>query len=125
MNKRLLVFLLTIATAFVITYFPHLHFISKYNEDYDVLFKMYLFHSLSSLIVYVFIELVFNKLPNQTGFAFLASVFMKIGFFILLFSNYIYREEPLGMYERVSIIIPFFAFLIIESVFSFKLLNES
>ena len=125
MKKRILIFIATIIVAFFFSYLPHQYFISTINKDYSVLFEMYLFHSISSVIVYLFIELIFNKLPNQTGFAFLTTVFVKIGFFMLFFSSDIYDVEVLEMYMKLAIILPFFLFLIIEAIFSFSLLNKA
>ena len=124
MKRRLLVFFITITILFIVVYFPHSYFIYGIAGDYPVMFSMYLFHAISSVVVYFFIELVFGKVPDQTGFAFLASVFIKVGFFMLLFSSYIYKDQPLEIYEKMAIITPFFLFLITESIFSFRLLNK-
>ena len=125
MKKRLIVFFITILILFLAVYFPHAYIIRGVAGDYPVMFQMYLFHALSSIIVYVFIELVFSKIPDQTGFAFLASVFIKVGFFMLFFSGYVYKDQPLEVFEKMAIVTPFFLFLITESIFSFKLLNKA
>lgn len=125
MKKRLLIFFVTVLVSFIAIYFSHFYLmIDKFAEN-DILFKMYIFHFISSLLVYGGVEFVFSHLPDQAGFAFLASVLIKIGFFVLIFSGYIYKDVPLEMYEKTSIVIPFFTFLLIEAIFSFNLLNKS
>ncbi|AUC77745.1 hypothetical protein CW732_03400 [Olleya sp. Bg11-27] len=86
--------------------------------------KLYLFHGVAVLIVYLSIELVNSKLPNQLGFAYLTLMFVKIGVFILLFQSSIFSETNLSLPDRLGLVIPFFLFLIIETACIAKLLKE-
>lgn len=126
MKKRIAKFFLIAFALFGITYSLNLFLLEKNNlETLLPILGMYLYHSISGLVVYASIEFVFSKLPDQTGFAFLASVFLKIGFFVLIFSPYIYSDNALQIQDKLSIIVPFFTFLLLEAFFSFKLLNEA
>jgi hypothetical protein len=64
------------------------------------------------------------KLPSQAGYAYLASMFLKIGFFVMIFQSTIFSDIELEKFERVSLIIPLFLFLIIEAVAVSRLLNS-
>lgn len=126
MIKRIVNFFVVTVLLFAVTFSLHQYLLSNKNLISSLpILGMYLFHSISGAIVYTLVELVFSKLPNQAAFAFLASIFLKIGFFILIFSSSIFTENPLQMFERLSIVVPFFSFLLVESFFSFKLLNEA
>jgi hypothetical protein len=86
--------------------------------------KLYLFHGVAVLIVYLSIELVNSKLPNQLGFAYLTLMFVKIGDFILLFQSSIFSDIDLSLLDRLGLLIPFFLFLVIETACIAKLLKE-
>ncbi len=86
--------------------------------------QVYLFYAIAALLVYAVVVIVAKKLPSQAGYAFLAMVFLKIGFFVVLFSSVLFTEARLPMLERVSLIIPFFMFLGLEAIQITKLLNK-
>jgi len=100
---------------FIIKYVLYLH-------SYSLL-SIYLFHIISAIIVYCIVELIASILPNQAGYAYLASVFLKLGFFVLIFNNPVFTET-LSKPERFSLVIPLFLFLISEALATAKLLNS-
>jgi hypothetical protein len=125
MIKRILVFLAAIFIVFAVSYFSH-DYILQSKEillSYS-LFSIYLFHVVSAIIVYAIVELVAYKLINQAGYAYLASVFLKIGFFVLIFKASVFANEALTKPERISLVIPLFLFLISEAIAVSKLLNS-
>ena len=124
MIKRIITYVLTIAITFLISYFVHQYILSNMNLSVSYsLLNVYLFHVIATIIVYGIIEYVAEKLPSQAGYAYLTSVFLKIGFFTLIFQSSILSEVKLPLFERVSLIAPFFFFLLIEAIFTSKLLN--
>ena len=125
MIKRILIYLSVIALVFVVVFFTH-QYVLEYKQlvlSYSLL-NVYLFNAIVSIIIYGCIELVAEKLPSQAGFAFLACVFLKIGFFVVLFQTTVFPEVKLEMFQRLSLMIPFFLFIIIEAVAIAKLLNS-
>ncbi|RBW59877.1 hypothetical protein DS884_06510 [Tenacibaculum sp. E3R01] len=88
------------------------------------LLGVYLFHVVSATIVYLIVEFVADKMPNQAGYAYLASIFLKIGFFVLVFQASVFTNEQLTKPERFSLVIPLFLFLILEAIAVSKLLNS-
>ena len=126
MIKRIGFFVVLILVMFASLFLLNQYFIDQNDANVNLpLLGMYIFHASSSIIIYLIVEAVFSKLPNQTGFAYLASVFLKIGFFILLFASNVFSDSPLNMAEKLSIVAPFFTFLLVEAAFSFKLLNNA
>ena len=125
MIKRILVFLAAIFIVFAVSYFTHDYVLQlkEVSLSYS-LFSVYLFHVVSVVIVYAIVELVAYKLINQAGYAYLVSVFLKIGFFVLIFKTSVFANEALTKPERISLVIPLFLFLISEAIAVSKLLNN-
>jgi hypothetical protein len=86
--------------------------------------NVYLFNAIASILVYACVELIADTLPNQAGYAFLACVFLKIGFFVLLFQAAVFPEIKLALFQRISLMFPFCLFIIIEALGLAKLLNS-
>lgn len=125
MIKRILGYLVVACLAFAITFFIHNYSLSMKNLylSYSLL-NVYLFNFIASLLIYTSIEVLAEKLPSQAGYGFLACVFLKIGFFVVLFQDTVFSEVRLELYQRLSLVIPFFLFIIIESIAIAKLLNS-
>jgi hypothetical protein len=123
MIKRIITYASFIALLFVVVFFTHQNFIRIENLRYS-LFFVYLFHSISTLIIYILIEVISMKLPNQAGYAYLASIFLKIGFFVLLFNATVFSDAVLEKEERISLVVPLFLFLIVEASAVSRLLNS-
>lgn len=125
MIKRIFQFIVAIAILFLISYMPHNYVLSLKEIHISFsLFSVYLFHVIAAVIVYVIVEFVADKIPNQAGYAYLASIFLKIGFFVLLFQASVFANEQLTKPERFSLVIPLFLFLIAEAIAVSKLLNS-
>ncbi|MDH5474453.1 MAG: DUF6168 family protein [Cyclobacteriaceae bacterium] len=126
MIRRVSIYFTALAVVFFVTYFFH----SYYHEDtgqslsYSLL-DMYFFHAISSLFVYIAVEIINLKFSHQTGYAYLVLVFLKIGFFAIIFSSSLLSEISLNMLDRISIIIPMFLFLTLEAIFCSRLLNDN
>lgn len=125
MIKRILNFLTAIIIVFAVSYFSNLYLLqSKEITISFTLLSVYLFHSIAAIIIYSIVEFVADKMPNQAGYAYLASVFLKIGFFVLIFKATVFTNESLAKAERLSLVIPLFIFLITEAIAISKLLNS-
>ena len=122
MNKRILYVVVIILVLLAIAYNLQ-NYLTEDNLPYS-LQKLYLFHGIAVLIVYLGIELIYDKMPNQIGAAYLTMMFLKIGIFILLFKSTIFSEQDLAMQHRLGLLIPFFLFLIVETVCIAKLLKS-
>lgn len=125
MIKRILVYLLVVCIAFLVVFVTHDYALNtkELYLSYSLL-NVYLFNFIASVLIYIGIEIIAEKLPSQAGYGFLACVFLKIGFFVMLFQNTVFSEVRLELYQRLSLIIPFFLFIVIESIAIAKLLNS-
>lgn len=125
MIKRIFGYLVIACLAFAIAFFIHDYSLNmkELYLSYSLLY-VYLFNFIASVIIYTSIEVLAEKLPSQAGYGFLACVFLKIGFFVVLFQDTVFSEVRLELYQRLSLIVPFFLFIIIESIAIAKLLNS-
>ncbi|SEC36026.1 hypothetical protein SAMN04489761_2775 [Tenacibaculum sp. MAR_2009_124] len=125
MIKRIIIFLVVVLIAYIASYLPHFYIlqIKQLTLGYS-LFSVYGFFVIAAILIYGIVEFIADKMPNQAGYAYLASMFLKIGFFLLIFQNAIFKEAVLTKAEKFSLIIPLFLFLALEAVFISKLLNN-
>ncbi len=98
MNKRILYVVVIILVLLAVAYNLQ-NYLTEDNLPYS-LQKLYLFHGIAVLIVYLGIELIYDKMPNQIGAAYLTMMFLKIGIFILLFKSTIFTEQDLAIQHR-------------------------
>ena len=124
MIKRIVYFIIAIIILFTLSYSLHQYILqSKEITPRFSLLSIYLFHVVSAIVIYLIVELVAKYLVSQAGYAYLSSVFLKLGFFVLIFKNPVFTED-LSKPERISLIIPLFLFLITEALATAKLLNS-
>ena len=124
MIKRIIYFIVAIIVLFILSYPLHNYVVTsqEISLSYSLL-SIYIFHIISAIIIYCIVEAIANYLPSQAGYGYLASVFLKLGFFVLIFKNPVFTEN-LSKPERISLVIPLFLFLISEALGAGKLLNS-
>lgn len=123
MPKRILLFITLSSIIGVVLFYANNIYLKDLTTRFSLI-NIYLFFTIASCIIYALVELVAEFLPNQAGFAYLATMFIKIGLFLLIFKNAIFAEKSLEVHEKTSIILPFFLFLITEGIMIGKLLNK-
>jgi hypothetical protein len=124
MYKRLLLFAFISLAIAIFMLFIQKWYLSDQNEFLSYsLDSVYVFHFISFIFIIGSVELLSKKLPDQVGYFYLASIFVKIGLFVLVFKETIFSDTPLEFIERISIIIPFFMFLVFEAIYSGRLMN--
>lgn len=125
MFKRFGLYTVLVIILAVLLFLSHQYFLSGYEDKVSFsIVDMYVFHFVSYIVICLGVEYLANKLPSQVGYAYLASVFVKIGLFVLIFKSAIFSEAELTMPERLSIVIPMFVFLILEAVYCGRLMNS-
>ena len=122
MLKRISLVVFLFILLFAVSYGVHV-FLLKGVLSFS-LGAIYLFHLISACLVYIIVELVSSKLPNQAGYAYLMMMCLKIGFFVLIFQNDVFSKPDLSQFERISLVIPLFLFLIAEAIAVGRLLNN-
>lgn len=123
--KRVVSYFILTTLVGVSTYF--LHNLIEFDQPGEIkfLYSVYTYFYIFSLITYLIMEVIYSFLPNSTGLIFLASVFVKLGFFTLMYKSIIFSEKALIMADKLAIIIPFIVFLLLEVVGLIRLLNSA
>ena len=122
MPKRILTTVAIIVAIFFISYGLNNYVVGQ-ALPFSLL-SVYLFHAIATIIIYLIVETLNEKLPNQVGYAYLMLICFKIGAFVLIFQKSIFSLETLEMTSRISLVIPLFVFLITEGVIIGKLLSS-
>ena len=123
MSKRILSYLVLLLIAFMVAFFVHSSVVDSNAYPYSLL-NIYFFHVIAATIVYFLIEGVFLLAPNKAGYLYLAAIFIKIGFFVLLFKDSVMLNDLSTKSAKVSLIVPLFLFLVIEAFGVSKVLNS-
>lgn len=123
MNKRIICVVILILVLLIGAYSLQ-NYLTPETLPYS-LENLYLFHGIAVLIVYLSVELINKQMPNQLGYAYLTLIFFKMGLFILIFKSTIFSDIDLTLAERLGLLVPFFLFLIVETVCIAKLLKSN
>ena len=113
---------LSLGTAF----FLHIAFLKgKGLPPYDNLIELsYVVNSILAAIIFVALYMFRQKLKNQIGFLFIAGSFLKFIFFFILFYPSFKADGEMSGLEFASFFIPYGISLIIETVFTAKMLKK-
>ena len=122
MLKRILIVTAALVVLFLIAFNIH-NYLSIQALSFPLI-SVYGFHAIATIIVYVVVELVASKLPNQAGYAYLMLMFFKIGAFVLLFQTSVFAKDQLEQADKIALVVPLFLFLIVEAIAVGKLLNS-
>lgn len=115
--KRIIKFNLIAISLFVLLFSVHNYLIEAFETKVAFsLISIYLFFGIASIVIITGLELLFKYLPSSTGYAFLVSVFLKMGLFILLFFAGSLSEVALNKVDKISILIPLFSFMTLETL---------
>jgi len=89
------------------------------------LIKLYSFLGIATFLSVSGMHYLYSIVPNQLGYTFLVTVFVKFGAALLLFPQLLSDEADLSRMEILSFLIPYFLFLSIEAVLVIKWLNKN
>lgn len=124
MTKRIILFLAIAILVFLMGSFLHQYILDiKNTPTVFSLANVYFFHLLASCSIYILMELTCEFMPANAGYAYLALMFMKFGFFLLCFQTYVFGEIALTQPEKTALIVPLLLFLTLEATAIAKLLN--
>lgn len=124
MIKRTLVsMVVAIAVTFVLYYF-HRFLIDHYSASLSFkLMDTYIFHFVAYFCVVVGLEFTRKVTPDNVGFGYFATIFIKLGAFALIFGSVLFAQESLSMFERLSIVVPLLIFIFMETIHCSRLLR--
>ncbi|MCX2681184.1 DUF6168 family protein [Galbibacter sp. EGI 63066] len=126
MKKKIISFLGIVSPLVVILAVAQSYLQTSLFPDtmfYYSMWSIYTFHFLSTIIVYFSTLGVNKKMPDKTGFAFLALSLLKMLAAIVFLVPLIQSEMTDPIPSVFSFFIPYFIFLFIETFFVLKLLK--
>lgn len=123
-NKSLFFYFLTIILIGFISYIIH----SEINDDnkssiIDLKYS-YFFNFIVSILILLSVIFTARKSFDKTGFVFMGGSILKILASILFLLPIFINNEVNVLPEIINFFVPYFIFLIIEMVFSLKVLNS-
>lgn len=98
-------------------------FLLKDMQLYYPLYAIYLFHFLATLFIYIILLYIYNNFQDKTGFAFMGASLLKMLAAVLFLLPMMLNnsENPFG--NLLSFFIPYFMFLVFETIYAVKLIN--
>ena len=127
MNKDIFTYIVTFVVLFLIGLYSHQVILSSKEIQLSFsLEKIYLFHAFFSAMVCINLRwaATFEKITPQLGYIYLGSLLLKLLLFGVFFYNSILQKEDFTFSEKISLLIPFFIFLLVEVFFTAKILNK-
>ena len=102
--------------------FALVNYLFETNLFYSTI-SIFAFHILATLIIYVFLVYVHENFKDKTGFAFMgASLLKMLGAVLFLLPMMLNNtEEPFQ--DMIAFFIPYFLFLIFETIYAVRLIN--
>lgn len=115
--KRIILFNAIVVTLLLIGISVHPYLFDLKGQAPKISYVgIYLFFAISASIIITGIELLFDVMSDKVGYAFLVGIFLKLGFFTVMFLSKGLLDKPLTMSERLGIVMPLFLFLIVEVI---------
>jgi hypothetical protein len=105
-----------------------IHYFVIYNLEYTnfhySLPAIYFFHILATLIIYVALVLVYEKAREYTGYTFIGAGLLKMMAAVLFLLPMITGNTEKPFLDILSFFIPYFLYLIFETIYAVKLINR-
>lgn len=95
------------------------------NVDfYYPTYAIYLFHFLATFIIYTSLIFIFKNFPDYTGYAFMGASFLKMVAAIIFLLPMLLNYTSNAFGNLLAFFIPYFLFLIFETLYAVKLINS-
>lgn len=125
MQARLISFLklfLPFSIILFLIQFALVNYVFKVELYYSTL-ATYTFHFLATFLIFLFLVFVHKTFSDKTGFAFMAGSLLKMLAAVLFLLPVMLNDTPNPFKDIVAFFIPYFLFLIFETIYAVKLIN--
>ncbi|MCM8569614.1 hypothetical protein NE848_09495 [Gramella jeungdoensis] len=85
--------------------------------------SIYSFHVIATLLIYLFLIYVHNTFRDKTGFAFMGCSLFKMLAAVLFLLPMMLSDTPHPFDDIIAFFIPYFLFLIFETIYAVRLIN--
>ncbi|CAL68214.1 hypothetical protein [Christiangramia forsetii] len=90
---------------------------------YYTTLAVYSFHIVATFLIYLFLVFVNKSFSDKTGFAFMACSLLKMLAAVLFLLPMMLNDVPNPFEDLILFFIPYFLFLIFETIYAVKLIN--
>lgn len=127
MKHKLLEFLKIFLPFSIILFF--LHFLANriFLEEiifYYSLWVIYSFHVISTFLIYLLLVYIYKNFSDSTGYAFMGASLFKMLAAVLFLLPMLLNNENSPFINLLAFFIPYFLYLIFETIFAVKLINS-
>ena len=92
-------------------------------ELYYSTIAIYSFHVLATFLIFLFLSFVHKTFSDKTGFAFMACSLLKMLAAVLFLLPMMLNDVANPFLDMIAFFIPYFLFLIFETIYAVKLIN--
>lgn len=108
---------------FVIQYLI-INFVLVDIEFYYSTWGIYSFHILATFVIYIVLVLIHKNFRDNTGFAFMGGSLLKMLAAVLFLLPMMVKNEEYRFINLLSFFIPYFLYLIFETIYAVRLINS-
>ncbi len=98
--------------------------LSANHDFFYATWGIYLFLFVSTLLIYLLLLFVNISFPDFTGFAFLGTTFVKMMGAVIFLIPLIQSERTETNLDIAAFFVPYFLFLLFETIFAVRLINN-
>ncbi|SDR93068.1 hypothetical protein [Christiangramia echinicola] len=92
-------------------------------ELYYSTIAIYSFHVLATFLIFLFLTFVHKTFSDKTGFAFMACSLLKMLAAVLFLLPMMLNDVANPFIDMITFFIPYFLFLIFETIYAVRLIN--
>lgn len=93
------------------------------SKLFNPIWSIYLFHFSATLIIYMVLVWIHQNFQDKTGFAFMALSLLKMLAAVVFLLPLILSDNPSVFFNIMAFFIPYFLFLVFETMSVVKLIN--
>jgi hypothetical protein len=127
MKQQLLGFLKLFVPFSIVLFIIQFLVINFVLEDIDFYYStwaIYSFHILATFIIYLVLVLIHKNFRDNTGFAFMGGSLLKMLAAVLFLLPMMLKNQDYRFINLLSFFIPYFLYLIFETIYAVRLINS-
>ena len=102
--------------------FALVNYLLETNLYYSTM-SIYAFHVIATLLIYLFLIYVHNTFRDKTGFAFMGCSLLKMMAAVLFLLPMMLSDVANPFQDMIAFFVPYFLFLIFETIYAVRLIN--
>ncbi len=120
---RFLIRLIPFTTVLFLIQFFLTRFLLDGEELFYPVYVIYLFHFISTFLIYLLLLFVYYNFQDKTGFAFMGASLIKMMAAVVFLLPVLLNNTGYAFTNLLSFFVPYFLFLIFETYYAVRLIN--